>query len=143
MMNVDRLVDRWCEAGVEDEFELYGPSYGEEKFSLLSGADAFVHTSRWEGLPFAVVEAMAMKQLCVVTPAADPAGLNCEREAGIASGETASEIADSLVRTMKLSADERHRLIENAQGVVETEMRWEIIGDKVSKSYVEILANRP
>ncbi len=54
---------------------LLGPAYDKEKFDLLRAADCFVHTSRWEGMSFAVAEALATNGLCLLTPPADPGGL--------------------------------------------------------------------
>ncbi|MFI4953746.1 MAG: glycosyltransferase family 4 protein, partial [Burkholderiales bacterium] len=38
---------------------LLGPVYGRERFDVVAGADVFVNTSRWEGMPIAVLEAAA------------------------------------------------------------------------------------
>jgi glycosyltransferase involved in cell wall biosynthesis len=43
--------------------------FGREKEALLDSAFVFVHTSRWEGMPFAVIEALATGCPVLVTPA--------------------------------------------------------------------------
>ena len=45
-----------------------GPAYGEEKERLLRGADALVLASYSEGLPYAVLEAMAAGVVPIATP---------------------------------------------------------------------------
>lgn len=45
--------------GVFNELTLYGAQFGKDKFDLLSKFDVFVHTSRMEGFPAAVLEATA------------------------------------------------------------------------------------
>ncbi len=45
--------------GVLDDLTLYGAQFGADKFKIISKFDVFVHTSRMEGFPAAVLEATA------------------------------------------------------------------------------------
>lgn len=47
------------ELGVLEDLTLYGAQFGEDKFKIISSFDVFVHTSRMEGFPAAVLEATA------------------------------------------------------------------------------------
>ena len=47
---------------------------GREKIEALVEADVFVHTSRWEGMSQAVLEAAALGRPCLLSRAADPLG---------------------------------------------------------------------
>ncbi|MDB4570239.1 glycosyltransferase family 4 protein, partial [Akkermansiaceae bacterium] len=120
---------------VKEHFHFYGPAYGDKKFDLLVGADVFIYPSRWEGLPFAVVEAMAAGQLCLVTPASDPAGLLAKDEAGVVFPTSVDGIADGIRRAAKLSEDERKALLSQSARIVREEMNWEGIARKVIESY--------
>ena len=51
---------------------------GEEVLRCLLACDVFVHTSRSEGMPMAVLEAMAMGRPCLVTPGTNMADVVCE-----------------------------------------------------------------
>jgi glycosyltransferase involved in cell wall biosynthesis len=57
--------------GLEEKVIFAGPRYGKEKFDLLARCDIFVHPSRWEGMPFSVLEALAMGKPCLITRAVD------------------------------------------------------------------------
>jgi glycosyltransferase involved in cell wall biosynthesis len=46
-----------------------GPLFGPDREALLRSAYVFVNTSRWEWMPFAVLEALAMRCPVLVTPA--------------------------------------------------------------------------
>ncbi len=65
MTNLKSLISRLKLNGV---VELYGPIIGEAKKRVLKGADVFVHTSRFEGHPTAVLEALAHGLPCLLTP---------------------------------------------------------------------------
>lgn len=61
-----------------DDVKLIGPKYGEEKLRYFLACDVFVHTSRFEGMPMAVLEAMALGRSCLVTPGTNMADVVCE-----------------------------------------------------------------
>jgi glycosyltransferase involved in cell wall biosynthesis len=54
-------------AGIASRVVFHGTQYGAEKDRLLMNMDAFVHTSRWEGLPTACLEAAAAQRPLIVT----------------------------------------------------------------------------
>lgn len=62
--DIDNLVHKF---GVEDLIEVNGPIFNAEKTDVLQKADFFIHTSRFEGLPMSVLEAMANSLPCLVT----------------------------------------------------------------------------
>jgi glycosyltransferase involved in cell wall biosynthesis len=62
-----RLVERVCAAGLEGDVHFAGPAWGEEKARLLSEADVLCLASHSEGLPYALLEAMAAGVVPVVT----------------------------------------------------------------------------
>jgi glycosyltransferase involved in cell wall biosynthesis len=63
-----RVAD-WAAAAPAGSVQLLGSRYGDEKLGLLSQLDVFAHTSHYEGLPTAVLEAVALGVPCVVTEA--------------------------------------------------------------------------
>lgn len=122
--SVARLNQMISGLGLEGAVRLHGPAFGREKFELLKSAGAFVHSSRWEGLPFAVVEAMAVGVACVVTRAADPAGLLEANHAGLVAEISTDGIRGTLAEALALGATGRDELGQRARSVAEREMRW-------------------
>jgi glycosyltransferase involved in cell wall biosynthesis len=85
-----------------DEVVLTGPLFGEEKYRVLMGCDVFACTSRSEGMPMAVIEAMAFGKPCMVTP-----GSNAyEYVIATGSGWYCEESADSIAQVIS-SIDKR------------------------------------
>jgi len=56
------------QSGLAREVSFAGPAYGEHKARLLALADALVLASYSEGLPYALLEAMAAGVVPIVTP---------------------------------------------------------------------------
>lgn len=121
--------------GVEDSFHVNGPAYGNEKYDLLMSADGFIYPSRWEGLPFAVVEAMAVGQLCLVTPASDPAGLLAKNDAGVVFSATVEGIRNGILRAMNMTGDDRGALLAASAIIVKERMTWDVIGRTIEEAY--------
>jgi glycosyltransferase involved in cell wall biosynthesis len=134
-----RIEEMIRECQIEDSFHLYGSAYGDKKFDLVKGANAFIYPSRWEGLPFAVVEAMAVGQLCLVTPASDPAGLLEKNKGGVVFPSTLEGIQEALRRAITMSPSEREKLLASSAQVVRDNMTWDIIGRIIEKRYLEAL----
>jgi glycosyltransferase involved in cell wall biosynthesis len=63
------LVEDWAADAPEDSIKIMGSRFGDEKIGLLSQLHVFAHTSHYEGLPTAVLEAVALGVPCVVTEA--------------------------------------------------------------------------
>ena len=63
------LVADWAADAPEGSVQLLGSRFGDEKIGLLGQLNVFAHTSHYEGLPTAVLEAVALGVPCVVTEA--------------------------------------------------------------------------
>jgi glycosyltransferase involved in cell wall biosynthesis len=94
---------RWVrEAGIEGAVSFAGPSYGEQKARLLSHSDVVVLASYSEGLPYAVLEAMAAGVVPVVTPVGGVPDVLTEGEHGhfveVGSSEAVARAICALAR---------------------------------------------
>lgn len=63
-----RLRQQVRESAIERDVSFVGPAYGEQKARLLAQADVLLLPSYSEGLPYALLEAMAAGVVPVVTP---------------------------------------------------------------------------
>ncbi len=76
--------------------------------ALLASADVYVHASRYEGWPLAMIEAMAAGLPVVATDCVGrPAGFEDGRHGFIVRTENADALAEALTRTCALSEAER------------------------------------
>ncbi|MFP4353237.1 MAG: glycosyltransferase [Puniceicoccaceae bacterium] len=83
---------------LDERVELGGPVADREKKELFSKADIFIHVSRFEGEPMAVLEALAHGVPAIVTEGTGLAEPLVRAKAGWRVGETGSIIADQLSR---------------------------------------------
>ncbi|TDN38844.1 glycosyltransferase [Hymenobacter sp. UV11] len=67
-------VAAWAATAPAGTVQLLGSRFGDEKIALLGQLDVFAHTSHYEGLPTAVLEAVALGVPCVVTEATNLGG---------------------------------------------------------------------
>ncbi|MGH3519513.1 MAG: glycosyltransferase [Haloechinothrix sp.] len=62
-----------AELGISDWVEVSGPIWGEQKLELVLGSAGFVHPSRWDCIPIAVAENLALGVPCLVSDQINPA----------------------------------------------------------------------
>jgi glycosyltransferase involved in cell wall biosynthesis len=100
---VARLREYVRESGLTRDVSFVGPAYGEHKARLLAQADVLLLPSYSEGLPYALLEAMAAGVVPVVTPVGAVPEVVTEREHGVfVEPRDAEAIAEALA---SLAAD--------------------------------------
>lgn len=77
--------------------DFYGGIYGEDKYKRLHDADMFIQTSRFEGLPMGVLEALSYGVPCILTPGTNLAEIVANANAGWKTELNADAIADTIV----------------------------------------------
>jgi glycosyltransferase involved in cell wall biosynthesis len=123
-----------ADLGVADSVEFVGPLFGSAKNAALAAADAFVLTSRSEGLPMAVLEAWAHGKPALLTRC-------CNLPEGAAAGaaiEVEPEqyaVAEGLRRLGGLSDSERRAMGEAGLSLVEKRFNWHGIASDFARVY--------
>lgn len=106
-----------------DKVTLTGPTYGEKKWDLLNFCDVFVHTSRFEGMPMAVLEAMAFGKPCLVTPGSNLDTIISDCNGGWLCEENPYAISEALIKIEQ----EKHHIVqrgENARKYAKEHLTW-------------------
>lgn len=133
----ERLRELVSRLGLDDRVAFWGPAFGREKFELLASADLFVHPSRWEGLPFALIEALAVGRPCVVTPAADPVAFVSRSGAGRTVDTTVEQLAAALAGMARLSREQLDQQGRAGRRLVEEELSWARIAETLTSAYAQ------
>lgn len=133
--NVKRLIE---ENNVGDVVILNHELTGQKKIDALLSSDVFIQTSRFEGMPLGILEAMSYGLPCLVTRGTN---LGPEIEE-YKAGWMAENDADSLSGTILRSLADRERFAEygkNAVSLVEDRYSWDIIMKKTLSVYEDIV----
>jgi glycosyltransferase involved in cell wall biosynthesis len=121
-----------------------GPRYGAEKGWLMRNASVFVQPSTVEGLPIALLEAMACGRYAVVSDipenieAATPAGSLLGRS--FRTGD-ASDLSAKLVEA--LADPERDRIGAEGAALVSHVYDWDRIAERTERVYAAAIAGAP
>ena len=116
-----------------------GPVFGRDKETLLSAAYVFVHTSRWEGMPYAVLEALAMGCPVLVTPDTNLGEHVEEFGAGVVVDGSAQSVADGLRRLLEIPAEDYATLCSAARRLAAARFTWPIVAEQMTAEYGKIL----
>jgi len=121
--------------GLTDLVSLPGPVLDEAKARVLAGADAFLHPSRSEGHPMAVLEALAHGVPCLLTPVTNMADEVVAAGAGWRVEPTAEGIAAGLRQVLRAGSDELRRAGAAARRLAEERYRWDNVAVESLNAY--------
>ena len=124
-----------CPAG---SYEFRGPVYGDEKFKLLTSADAFVLPTRNENWGIAVAEAMASGLPVICTKGAPWSCLETEK-AGWWTDVSVEGLERALRELMSLDDGELRSRGQLARRWVEANLDWSVIARRMRTSYERIV----
>ena len=125
-------------AKVEELVKLHHEVSGEYKEQLLLQADIFMQTSRFEGMPLGILEALSYGIPCLVT---DGTNLSHEiscNQAGWSGGSSVTGIASALLKAI----EERELYSEygkNGREYVSKNYSWDVIGKQAVEKYKKLL----
>ncbi len=127
------------ELELTDAVTFHGKKFGKEKFDLLARMDIFLHTSRMEGFPTAVLEAAAMEKPTITSDATNINSFVDQYRSGYTLNEnTPSEIAQSMqVMAKHFYSNTLSIMGKQGRRMVVAEFDWHTIAERLVKTYVQ------
>jgi glycosyltransferase involved in cell wall biosynthesis len=125
--------------GLQDRVSLPGGVYGSDKLNLIEQAYAFVLTSRWEGMPFALLEALAAGRPVLVTPETNMGALIDEYEAGLLVARDAGAIAEGIGSLLTLPSEKYGRMQYQARQLIQEQFTWQRVAGDLAARYRDIV----
>lgn len=123
---------------VEDIVVIHSTIFGNEKEKVLLASDVFIQTSRFEGMPMGLLEAMSYGLPCVVTDGTTLRSVIEMYQAGW--GEETS--MEGICKMLKKMIEEKELLPEmsnNAVLAVEKEFSWDSIAKTTIAEYEKLI----
>jgi glycosyltransferase involved in cell wall biosynthesis len=134
------LARRISELGLEDVVAVHGPAIGEAKAELLRRADVFVHTSRTEGHPSAVLEAIAHGVPCLLTPNTNMAEQVASAGAGWRVEPAPGAIAQRLLEIVTSDRSVLKTVGFNARRLAAERFNWPLVANQCIRQYRKFAA---
>ncbi|SER23742.1 glycosyltransferase family 4 protein [Neolewinella agarilytica] len=111
--------------GLTGNVILWGAKFGEEKDTLLQQMNVFLHPSRNEGLPSAVLEAASFGVPCIVTEATNVGGYVKKHRAGIVvPNQNIAMLGQAMKQCRSMHPYGLDEMSNNAAKMVATEFSW-------------------
>ena len=126
------------EKGISDIVSLHSAVSGAEKERILLDADVFIQTSRFEGMPMGVLEALAYGLPCLVTEGTTLGGFIKVNSAGFNCETNAFSIAKAIKKAIS-ERDRYPRMSASARECVNKAFSWERVAGECLNSYKKIL----
>ncbi len=121
--------------GLKEIIRVNGPVFDRKKEEALLDADIFIHTSRLEGQPTSVIEAISYGVPVIVTPGTNVADIVKENNLGF----TTKLEADKIFQSIKKSFSEKNNfsvISKNEANYAKKRFSWEEIAKEFSKRIV-------
>jgi glycosyltransferase involved in cell wall biosynthesis len=122
------IVERMAaEGGFQNDVKFFGAMNGTAKLEVIANFDLFIHSSRWEGLPTACLEAASLGKPLLVSRETNLAEYVERSGAGLVLDETSAPgVMRALLRAQRLNEDNQLREMgAKARLLVEKEFSWE------------------
>ena len=134
-VELERLVNNYQ---IQDLVHIKDPVWGEEaKQVVFQSADLFLHTSRFEGHPMAVLEALSYGIPCLLTPGTNMASAVEKAGAGWAVEPNSKAIAQGMQNILSKQSELSTKGIA-ARNLVEQKYSWNRIARQTLTEYSNI-----
>ena len=125
--------------GVDDLVSLSHEIRGREKEEALLNADVFLQTSRFEGMPLGILEALSYGIPCLVTEGTTLG----ERIEAAGAGWASRTDSASIAAALRQAVEDRARwdaIGRNARALAERDFAWDAIARSTIDAYQKLLA---
>jgi glycosyltransferase involved in cell wall biosynthesis len=134
--DVERLERIVAELNLGDRVHFVGERHGRQLQQTVYGADLFALTSRWEGMPMALLEALALGRPAVVSPAV-------ERTIGVGDGGAGWVVSEGDVGRV-LRDIRRDELSERGRAALKLSKQydWDTVAERYEAAYERAQGSR-
>src|SRR5699024_7731885 len=107
--NKNILIKKAQDLNINNILSVNGPILGKDKIVKLINTDLFLATSRFEGLPQSVIEAMSYGVPCILTPGTNMQRISTKYQAGWNVEQNANSIAQGILESLNNKTELKYR----------------------------------
>lgn len=136
----DMLLSMIKERNIEDIVILNHEISGKEKEEAILHSDIFIQTSRSEGMPMGILEALSYGIPCIVTEGTTLAEIVSLYDAGWSAKTDADSVAVQMKKAMLEKATWKKKSY-NARKLISEHFIWEEVSNRVLEQYSQIIGH--
>lgn len=121
-------------APIGDVATYYGAVYGADKQQVFSKADIFIHPSRYEGFPMAILEALSVGLPCIISPMTNVSDIILSSDCGWITTLDPVDIAETMLRAKTEFLTKRN----NCRQAIDA-LTWDNIAKDSIEKYFKLL----
>lgn len=133
----DNIIQLIKEKGIGDVVQLHHAVTGAEKKRLLLESDIFIQTSRHEGMPMGILEAMSYGVPCIITDGTSLGEITTKYNAGWVSQTSVASITDTIKKAIG-DVEKWSEKSVNARKLVVDNFSWDTIATSVLNQYKQL-----
>ena len=133
----DNIIQLIKEKGIEDVVHMHHAVTGAEKKRLLLESDIFIQTSRHEGMPMGILEAMSYGVPCIITDGTSLGEITTKYNAGWVSQTSVASITDTIKNAI-CDVDSWSEKSKNARKLVIDNFSWGTISSNTIVQYEQL-----
>lgn len=130
-----KLGDLISENHVENIIVVNDAIFGEDKIRFIQQSLAYVLTSRYEGMPLSVLEALSLNKFCLLTKGTNMEELIISNSWGLCSETNVESISNMLFNFISNYNELRHI---NSKDIIKEMYSWNNIANELSEKYKKI-----
>ncbi len=120
---------------LQKNVDIMGPVYDDAKYQAIITSDVFVHTSRYEGMPMAVLEAMDMAVPVLITDETNMGDIVRSSGCGEVVNLDIDSITEGIIKMSNLTREERmNKGIAGRESAMD-HLSWKTIAMKYYEMY--------
>lgn len=123
--------------GIAGRLSFPGALDAAGKAAALASASAFLHTSRWEGLPLAVLDALGSGRPLLLTPGTNLLDTVSRAGAGVSSGSSAVDVAQAMLTLATADQAVVEGWSAAARSLAVQRYSWEAVALQMSTAYAQ------
>ena len=135
--HISELKSQCAKLGVLNDFTFVGPKYGDDLNREYKSADLFVLPTHSENFGSVVIEALAREVPVICSQGAPWKELETY-ECGWWPEDSVNALQSVLMKSMRLSDEERKEMGERGRKLVEDKYTWDAVCSTLIKSYKEL-----